>query len=127
MIWFLLNCCTNNALISIIENIQTQMIIYMLQGFLLTWKKLLIQLSITYSLKNWIIGVRGVAKDWFISYQKGRRQFVINPRNLNRSSTRLSYRSIIFPHFHQWSGQNRSFGKTNEQRCIKSIIMFKSQ
>ena len=28
---------------------------------------------------------------------------IINPRNLNRSSTRLSLTSITFPHLHQWS------------------------
>ena len=59
---FRLNCFTNNALMSIIESIQTQLIINMLQGFLLTWKKFLIQLNMIYSLKNWVIVLEGLQK-----------------------------------------------------------------
>ena len=75
---FCLHCSTNNALISIIENIQTQMIINMLHGFLLTWKKTFDTVDhdiLIEKLDHY--GVRGVAKDWFISYLKGRRQFVV--------------------------------------------------
>ena len=59
---FHLNSSTNNALTSTIKDIQTQMIVNMLQGFLIIWKKLLIQLAIICSLKNWIMIV---AKDKF--------------------------------------------------------------
>ena len=59
---FRLNCFTNNALMSVIESIQTQLIINMLQGFLLTWKKFLIQLNMIYSLKNWVIVLEGLQK-----------------------------------------------------------------
>ena len=59
---FCLNCFTNNALMSVIESIQTQLIINMLQGFLLTWKKFLIQLNMIYSLKNWVIVLEGLQK-----------------------------------------------------------------
>ena len=52
---FHLNSSTNNTLMSTIKDIHTQMKVNILQGFLKNLKKLFIQLTMIWSLKNWII------------------------------------------------------------------------
>lgn len=82
---FRLTYSTNNALVSTTKNIQTQMIVNMLQGFLLTRKKAFD--TVTHDIlieKLNHFGVIGAAKDWFISYLKERRQFSVTE---NETST----------------------------------------
>ena len=82
---FRLTYSTNSALMSITENIQTQMIVNMLQGFLLTRKKAFDTVDHDIQIEKLDhFGVRGAAKDWFISYLKERRQFAVTE---NETST----------------------------------------
>ena len=78
-IGFCLNCSTNNALMSVIENIQTQLDNnkYTAGVFADLEKAFDTVDHDTFIEKVNHCGVRGVAKDWFISYLKGRRQFVV--------------------------------------------------
>ena len=150
---FRLTYSTNNALVSTAENIQTQMIVNMLQGFLLTRKK-----SLWYSYPwhtNWktqsfwcyrgckrLVHILPEGKETIFCDWKWN---VNNSRNFNWSPARLSRRSTTFPYLDQWSEHllqfskiyhfaddtnimhsNISlevFGKTNERRSIKSIVL----
>ena len=75
---FRLNCSTNNALMSIIENIQTQLDDNKYVGGVFVDLKRAFDTVDHYILIEKLdhYGFRGVAKDWFKSYLKGRRQFV---------------------------------------------------
>ena len=74
-IGFCLNCSTNNSLMSVIENIQTQLDDnkYTAGVFADLEKAFDTVDHDTFIEKLNHCGVRGVAKDWFISYLKGRR------------------------------------------------------
>ena len=76
---FRLNCSTNNALMSIIENIQTHLDDNKyVAGVFVDLKKAFDTVDHDIFIEKLDhYGVRGVAKDWFISYLKGRRQFVV--------------------------------------------------
>ena len=72
-----MNRSTNNSLMSIIENIQTHLDYKKyVAGVFVDLKKAFYTVNHDLLIKKLKHGVRGVVKDWFISYLKWRKQFV---------------------------------------------------